>query len=180
MAKYDELFDAYAKSKEAQVSRSRELLGITGAVFARLGEILECPVGKYFCVDPDDPKAQCALHWPPIKQDENDGNYRAGARLILERDGQRGKMHFDFGVLIDFDSVWNGGEFIFSVPRNSKPFKIKPGETAAKQIDAFCQHIYTGLLAHLEGREDWSSDGKLGFHQILRDSETAAAGPPST
>ena len=180
MSKYDELFDAYARSKAAQMKMWRALDRAAGAVAVRLGQLFEGPLGKYWCVDPEDPDAICSFAHPVITSDDDEVNYRVQLRMILEREGQRGKMQFDLFMLIDQEAA-RRSEFIFSAPNNSKTFKINPDNEA--EIDAFCQHVFDGMLAHLEGRDDWATSGNagMGFHTIVLDRDREnSSGPGQT
>jgi hypothetical protein len=166
MSKYDELFDAYEKSKAKQIATSNALRRAVGEVSQRLGQMLECPKGTYWSVDPEDPAAKGSVAFPDITLDEDELHYRIQLRLMLERKGHEHRMQFDVFILIDWDSVWKG-EFIFSVPGNDKAFKINPDDRS--QIDAFCQHVFEGVLAILQGREDWATSGNagMGFYAVV-------------
>ena len=170
MSKYDELFNAYEKSKENQIAKSRALQRVVAIVIKRLVDILECPNGTFWCIDPEDPETMHNVFSAPIKLDEDGINYRIHCRTMLERQDHRHKMRFDIYLLVNFEGVWNG-EFIFSAPPNEKQFKISPDDSS--QIDAYCQHVFAGMLAHLEGREDWKASGNpgMGFQAIISDRE---------
>lgn len=166
MSKYDELTDAYMTSKSEQIAGSQAIRRAIGKVMCRLREFLECPNETFYCLDPEKPDLMCSVPFPPIKLDEDDVNFCVQARVILERKGHFGKMQFDLSVFMDRAAAWEG-EFIFSVPPDEKRFTINPDDT--NQIDEFCQYVFEGMLANLQGRKDWGTRGGpgMGFHTLL-------------